>query len=68
MIDTARQHVYQAANTILIELYWNVGAYISAKLATAEWGDGVVDQLAGYLAFKQPGLRGFTRSNLFRMR
>ncbi len=45
-----------------------MGAYISAKLDAAEWGDGVVDQLAHYLAFKQPGLRGFTRSNLFRMR
>ena len=68
MIDTARQHAYQAVNTTLIELYWQVGAYISAKLAAAEWGDGVVDQLAHFLASNQPGLRGFTRSNLFRMR
>lgn len=68
LIDTARQHAYQAVNTTLIELYWEVGGYISAKLEAAEWGDGVVDQLARYLAFKQPGLRGFTRSNLFRMR
>ena len=68
MIDKARQHAYQAVNTALIELYWQVGAYISAKLAAAEWGDGVVDQLAHYLAGTHPGLRGFTRSNLFRMR
>ena len=34
----------------------------------AEWGDGVVDQLAAFIARKQPGLRGFTRRNLFRMR
>ncbi|CAN7252864.1 DUF1016 N-terminal domain-containing protein [Acidovorax sp. Leaf78] len=31
-------------------------------------GDGVVAQLAGYLAQTQPGLRGFTYRNLFRMR
>jgi predicted nuclease of restriction endonuclease-like (RecB) superfamily len=68
MIDTARQHAYQAVNTTLIELYWKVGAYISAKLEAAEWGDGVVDQLARHLAISQPGLRGFTRRNLFRMR
>jgi predicted nuclease of restriction endonuclease-like (RecB) superfamily len=68
MIETARQHAYQAVNTTLIELYWQVGAYLSAKLAVAEWGDGVVDQLARYLALTQPGLRGFTRRNLFRMR
>jgi len=30
-------------------------------------GDGVVAQLVDYLAQTQPGLRGFTRSNFFRM-
>jgi hypothetical protein len=52
----------------LIELYWQVGAYISRKIENAEWGHGVVDQLANYIAHTQPGLRGFTRPNLFRMR
>lgn len=37
-------------------------------LARQERGDGVVDELAHYLAKTQPGLRGFTRRNLFRMR
>lgn len=68
LIATARQRAYQAVNTTLIELYWQVGAYISAKLEAAEWGDGVVDQLARHLAASQPGLQGFTRRNLFRMR
>ena len=68
LIATARQRSYQAVNTTLIELYWQVGAYISAKLEAAEWGDGVVDQLALHLAASQPGLQGFTRRNLFRMR
>ena len=31
-------------------------------------GDGVVPQLAAYIARTQPGIRGFTRANLFRMR
>lgn len=68
LIDAARQRAYQAVNTSLIELYWQVGGYISGKLAAAEWGDGVVEQLARHLALTQPGLRGFTRPNLFRMR
>lgn len=68
LIATARQRAYQAVNTTLIELYWQVGAHISAKLEAAEWGDGVVDQLALHLAASQPGLQGFTRRNLFRMR
>ncbi|MCD5994691.1 DUF1016 family protein [Pseudomonas sp. CDFA 602] len=68
MIQTARQHAAKAVNTRLIELYWQVGAYISQKIEKAEWGDAVVTQLAEHLARTQPGLRGFTRRNLFRMR
>lgn len=68
LIHSARQQAVQAVNTQLIELYWQVGAYISRKLEQAEWGDAVVGQLAEHLARTQPGLRGFTRSNLFRMR
>jgi predicted nuclease of restriction endonuclease-like (RecB) superfamily len=68
LIEQARTCAYQAVNTELVGLYWQVGKYISAKLKTAEWGEGVVDQLAGHLAQCLPGLRGFTRRNLFRMR
>lgn len=68
LIQSARHKAAQAVNTQLIELYWQVGAYISRKLEQAEWGDAVVSQLADYLKQTQPGLRGFTRSNLFRMR
>jgi predicted nuclease of restriction endonuclease-like (RecB) superfamily len=68
LIATARQRAVQAVNTTLIELYWQVGATISHKIEAAEWGDGVVTQLADYLARTQSGLRGFTRPNLFRMR
>ena len=68
LIESARQRAYQAVNTTLIDLYWQIGEYISRKLQSAEWGDGVVDALARHLARTQPGLRGFTRRNLFRMR
>ena len=68
LIAAARQRAVQAVNTALIDLYWQVGLTISRKIAAAEWGDGVVAQLAEHLARTQPGLRGFTRPNLFRMR
>ena len=68
LIESARQRAYQAVNTTLIDLYWRVGEYISRKITSAEWGDRVVDELARYLARNQPGLRGFTRASLFRMR
>lgn len=68
LITAARQRAVLAVNTALIELYWQVGQTISRKIAQAEWGDGVVVQLAQHLARTQPGLRGFTRPNLFRMK
>ena len=68
LIAAAKQRAMQAVNTTLIDLYWQIGQRISRKIAMAEWGDGVVAQLAEHLAKTQPGLRGFTRPNLFRMR
>jgi hypothetical protein len=68
LIYASRNKALQAVSTVLIDLYWEVGATISRKIRAAEWGDGVVEQLATYIARSQPGLRGFTRANLFRMR
>ena len=68
LISASREKALQAVNTTLIDLYWEVGATISRKIEAAEWGDGIVEQLAEYIARTQPGLRGFTRANLFRMR
>ena len=68
LIQQSRQRAFQAINTELIDLYWRVGAYISHKLASAAWGEGVVEQLARYIAQHQPELKGFNRRNLFRMR
>ena len=50
LIEAARNRAYQAVNTELVRLYWQLGEYISQKLEKAEWGDGVVDELAATLA------------------
>lgn len=68
LIAAARRRAFQAVNTELIELYWRVGQFISRKLESAVWGEGVVDELARYIANQQPDIKGFTRRNLFRMR
>jgi predicted nuclease of restriction endonuclease-like (RecB) superfamily len=68
LIEAARRRAYRAINTELVELYWELGKYISKKIASAEWGDGVVDELAATIARRYPGMRGYTRPNLFRMR
>ncbi|HEX3532530.1 MAG TPA: PDDEXK nuclease domain-containing protein [Thermoanaerobaculia bacterium] len=68
MIQAARGQAVAAVNTTLVDLYWRIGGYISSKLVTAAWGEGVVDELARYIERRYPSLRGFTRRNLFRMR
>ena len=68
LIDAARRRAYQAVNNELVGLYWKLGEYISKKIASAEWGDSVVEELATAIAQQYPGMRGYTRRNLFRMR
>ncbi|HOX42104.1 MAG TPA: PDDEXK nuclease domain-containing protein [Myxococcota bacterium] len=68
LIQKAKWRTLSLVNTALIDLYWQVGEYISRKLESATWGDGSVEALAAYLARRRPGLRGFSRPNLFRMR
>jgi predicted nuclease of restriction endonuclease-like (RecB) superfamily len=68
LIAASEQNAYRAVNTVLIDLYWQVGEYISRKIEAAEWGSGTVENLARFIAHTHPGLRGFSRPNLFRMR
>jgi predicted nuclease of restriction endonuclease-like (RecB) superfamily len=68
LIQSARANVYQFANSALIDLYWNIGKYISSKVASSEWGDSVVNNLAEYIAQKNPDLKGFSNKNLWRMK
>ena len=68
LITASRGKAVQAVNASLIELYWEIGSMISRKIKAAEWGDGVVERLAEFIARTESGMRGFTRRNLFRMR
>ncbi len=68
LVEQARKRAYEAVGHELVSLYWRIGEYISRKIETAEWGEGVVEGLARHLALRFPGRRGFTGRNLFRMR
>lgn len=68
LIQQTRTHVIRLANTALIDLYWNIGRYISEKIEASDWGDGVVKQLADYIAKNAPEAKGFSDKNLWRMK
>jgi predicted nuclease of restriction endonuclease-like (RecB) superfamily len=68
MIQETRQRAYQAVNTLLLDLYWRIGKYISQKVEAGEWRQSVVQQLADYLKHQQVDQSGFSASNLWRMK
>lgn len=68
LIQQARQRAVASVNRELIDLYWNVGAYISQKVETSEWGDATVVQLADFLQSQHADLKGFSYRGLYRMR
>ena len=68
LIRAARQRAVRAVNTELIDLYWRIGDYLHHKIESDGWAKGTVVQLAAYIAQREPGLRGFSPQNLWRMR
>ncbi|RLD12139.1 DUF1016 domain-containing protein, partial [candidate division KSB1 bacterium] len=68
MIKAAQIRAYAKVNEELINLYFNVGKFVSEKVQAAEWGTGVVDQLAQFIKENHPEIKGFTRRGLYRMK
>ncbi|MEI7456470.1 MAG: DUF1016 N-terminal domain-containing protein [Nitrosomonadales bacterium] len=67
-IHQSRCRALSAVNHELLDLYWRVGEYLSRKVTSDGWGHGTVKQLADWLLTQDPALRGFSASNLWRMR
>ena len=67
-IQSSKQKALQQVNTTLIELYWEIGKYISTKTIKENWGKSVVKELADYIKEKEPTLKGFSDKNLWRMK
>jgi predicted nuclease of restriction endonuclease-like (RecB) superfamily len=57
-----------AVNRELLTLYWNVGHTIVERQEVAAWGAKVIDQLADDIQRAFPGVSGFSRANIYRMR
>jgi len=67
LIQTARKRAMSAVNSELVNLYWQVGQYVSVRLAKSTWGDGTVAELAKYILKHHPEIKGFEKKNLYRM-
>ena len=67
-IKAARTRAVLSVNSELISLYWDIGRRIVEKQATDGWGKKVVERLSEDIIRAFPDAKGFSASNMWRMR
>ena len=68
MIEFRRNNAYKKVNEELISLYWDFGQYISEKVNDSNWGSKIVDKLEEFMKREYPGLKGFNKRGIYRMK
>ena len=68
VIEQARENAYRKVNEELILMYQRVGQVVSEKSKSAGYGDSYIDSLAEYIQTRFPGIKGFNRRGLYRMK
>ena len=68
IIEAAKHRAIKAVNAELINMYWDVGKYLSSLVAESSFGDKVIDEVAAYIAESNPAIKGFNRRGLYRMK
>jgi len=68
IIERARENAFRAVNRELILMYWEIGKYVSEKVKSDGWGKSVVADFAQFIQRSHPDLKGFSASNIWRMR
>ena len=67
LIERHRSTAIILVNAEAIQMYWDIGQYISLQLQSARWGTDVVGKLADYLKRQNPKRRGFGKRHLYNM-
>lgn len=67
LIERHRSTAIALVNAEAIQMYWDIGQYISLQLQSARWGANVVGDLADYLKRQNPKRRGFGKRHLYNM-
>lgn len=68
IIEESRNNALKKVNEELIQLYWKVGEYLSKEAENAVFGDTYIDSIAKEIKNAFPGIKGFTRRGLYRMK
>jgi len=68
IIEQSRVNAFRAVNQEFISMYWKIGEYISEKVKNGGWGKSVVAEFSEYIRENRPDIKGFSASNIWRMR
>lgn len=68
LIQRAKYDAFKTVNTVLIDLYWEIGKYVGEKINNSEWGKSVVKQLSEFIQHNEPDIKGFSSQNIWRMK
>ena len=67
MILSHRKRAAAAVDNEMLLMIWEVGGYVSLKLKSSAWGDGVVKQLSDYIRTQDPTSRGWSYRTIYKM-
>lgn len=67
-ITSSRQNAIRKVNEELINMYWEVGRYLSDESNKKTFGDGYIDSISSEIQNAFPGIKGFNRRGLYRMK
>lgn len=68
IVSNARLRAAQAVNTELINMYWEIGSYVSKRVKNMSWVRSVVAYFSAFLQRQDPSCKGFSAQNIWRMK
>ena len=68
IIEESRQNALKKVNEELIKMYWKVGEFLSRGMENASYGDAYIDEISREIQETFPGIKGFNRRGLYRMK
>jgi predicted nuclease of restriction endonuclease-like (RecB) superfamily len=67
-VHSARQKIAFSVNSQLLELYWEIGKEVNAKINNSNWGTHIIEKISSELTSEFPDIKGFSRRNIYAIR
>ena len=67
LIQRRRNEAVGFLNYATVSTYWEIGAYVSARVKSSAWGSGTILQFVDYIKTRHPNLRGYGQRQIYNM-